>query len=185
MKVGYARPSASGPDLSAQVQLLKGAGCSVIHREKRSGAARGGRKALEAALKATLAEAGSSLVVVRLDRLATSLGDLETIASRLRAGGASLKVLGEQIDTATASGGLFFHLLGAFARFEAALRHERQLEGIARAKAEGRPFGRPTTAPVEAIQAALAEGKKVAEIHTALGVPRTTIYRVRDAMDRP
>jgi DNA invertase Pin-like site-specific DNA recombinase len=50
---------------------------------------------------------------------------------------ASLKATGQSIGTSTAAGKCFLDMLGVFAEFETNLRRERQLEGIAQAKAAG------------------------------------------------
>jgi Resolvase, N terminal domain len=61
----------------------------------------------------------------------------------LRAKGASLKATEQPIDTSTAAGKCFLDILGVFAEFETNLRRERQLEGIAKAKAAGGPEDPP------------------------------------------
>jgi DNA invertase Pin-like site-specific DNA recombinase len=63
--------------------------------------------------------------------------DLQDIGRAVRANGASLKATEQPIDTSTAAGKAFLDMLGVFAEFETDLRKERQLEGIARAKAAG------------------------------------------------
>jgi DNA invertase Pin-like site-specific DNA recombinase len=80
---------------------------------------------------------GDVLMVTRLDRLARRIGDLQDIVRAVRAKGASLKVTEQPIDTSTAAGKCFLDMLGVFAEFETNLRRERQLEGIAKAKAAG------------------------------------------------
>jgi len=54
-----------------------------------------------------------------------------------------LKATEQPIDTSTAAGKCFLDMLGVFAEFETNLRRERQLEGIAKAKAAGVYKGRP------------------------------------------
>jgi len=68
--------------------------------------------------------------------------DLQDIVRQVRARGASLKATEQPIDTGTAAGMCFFDMLGVFAEFETNLRKERQLEGIAKAKAAGVYKGR-------------------------------------------
>ena len=82
------------------------------------------------------------LVVTRLDRLARSVFDLQDIANKLKERGVALKVLEQPVDTSTSAGRMFYTILGAFAEFEADIRRERQMEGIAKAKAEGKYVGR-------------------------------------------
>jgi DNA invertase Pin-like site-specific DNA recombinase len=79
----------------------------------------------------------------RIDRPARSIGDLQDIVRTVRAKGASLKATEQPIDTGTAAGKCFLDMLGVFAEFETNLRRERQLEGIAKAKAAGVYKGRP------------------------------------------
>jgi hypothetical protein len=67
-----------------------------------------------------------------------SIGDLQDIVRTVRARGASLKATEQPIDTSTAAGKCFLDMLGVFAEFETNLRRERQLEGIAKAKAARR-----------------------------------------------
>jgi DNA invertase Pin-like site-specific DNA recombinase len=81
--------------------------------------------------------AGDVLMVTRIDRLARSIGDLQDIVRTIRARGAVLKATEQPIDTGTAAGKCFLDMLGVFAEFETNLRRERQLEGIAKAKAAG------------------------------------------------
>ena len=57
-------------------------------------------------------------------------------------------------------------------------RRERQLEGIAKAKAEGRYKGRPVSVDGEAIVAALAGGEKPSAVAKRFSVARSTVYRV-------
>ena len=56
--------------------------------------------------------------------------------------GATLRATEQPIDTSTAAGKCFLDMLGVFAEFETNLRRERQLEGIAKAKAAGVYKGR-------------------------------------------
>jgi DNA invertase Pin-like site-specific DNA recombinase len=77
--------------------------------------------------------------VTRIDRLARSIGDLQDIVRQVKARGASLRANEQPIDTGTAVGKCFL----VFAEFETNLRKERQLEGVAKAKAAGFYKGRP------------------------------------------
>ena len=89
---------------------------------------------------------GDVFVVTKLDRLARSVAHLVEIGTRLEAKGVALKVLDQAIDTSTPSGRLMFNMLGSIAQFERELMLERQREGIAKAKAEGKYKGRKPTA---------------------------------------
>jgi DNA invertase Pin-like site-specific DNA recombinase len=71
------------------------------------------------------------------------------------------------------------NMFAAMAQFEREMMLERQREGIARAKAEGRYKGRKPTARAKAQDALrlFREGKKVAHIAKQLGIGRGSVYR--------
>ena len=83
-------------------------------------------------------------------------------------------------------GQMFYAMLGVFAEFEYHLRRERQVEGIARAKAAGRYKGRKplAAAKVAAIRRMKAAGLRPADIARQLGVGRTSVYKYLDGTGR-
>jgi DNA invertase Pin-like site-specific DNA recombinase len=173
---GYARASTVDQDTAIQIAALKAAGCSTVRAEHRSGASTDGRAELRTVLD--FMRAGDVLMVTRIDRLARSIGDLQDIVRELRAKGAALRAVEQPIDTATAAGKAFLDMLGVFAEFETNLRRERQLEGIAAAKAKGVYKGRRPSIKPEAVAALKAEGLGASEIAKRLGVGRASVYRV-------
>lgn len=175
-RIGYARVSTTDQDLAVQLAALKAAGCDVIRSEKVSGSTVKGRGELATVLE--FIGAGDTLVVTRIDRLARSIGDLQDIVRSLKGKGASLAATEQPIDTNSAAGKAFLDMLGVFAEFETNLRRERQLEGIARAKAEGIYKGRPASIDVAQVRALKAEGHGPAEIARRLGIGRASVYRV-------
>lgn len=118
------------------------AGCQVIRAEKRTGTAREGRTELDILLQ--FLRMGDTLVVTRIDRLARSLKDLQGIVHELKEKGVTLKATEQPVDTSTAAGKAFFHMLGVFAEFETNLRREQQMEAspprrrVASTRAAGR-----------------------------------------------
>jgi DNA invertase Pin-like site-specific DNA recombinase len=96
----------------------------------------------------------------------------------VRAKGASLKATEQPIDTSTAAGKCFLDMLGVFAEFETNLRRERQLEGIAKAKAAGVYKGRPPSIDVAKVRQLRAKGMGASEIAKALKIGRASVYRV-------
>jgi DNA invertase Pin-like site-specific DNA recombinase len=138
--VGYARASSADQDVSIQVATLKAAGCDPIRSEKRSGTSTEGRTELQTVL--AFLRRGDTLTVTKIDRLARSIADLSTIVRELESKGVALKATDQPIDTSTAAGKAFLGMLGVFAEFETNIRKERQLEGIAAAKAKGVYKGR-------------------------------------------
>lgn len=172
---GYARVSTTDQDLTIQVTKLKEAGCEVIRQEKITGTTREGRTELRTLLD--FIRPGDILMVTRIDRLARSIGDLQDIVRELRGKGATLKATEQPIDTSNAAGKAFLDMLGVFAEFETNLRRERQLEGIAKAKAAGVYTGRPPIIDVEAVRKLRAEGKGVNVISHTLKISRASVYR--------
>ena len=85
-------------------------------------------------------------MVTRVDRLTRSIFDLQTLLIKLREKNVHLKATEQSVDTESASGKAFLDMLGVFAEFETNIRRERQLEGVARAKKEGKYKGRKPTA---------------------------------------
>ena len=73
-------------------------------------------------------------------------------------------------------------MLGVFAEFETNLRRERQAEGIAAAKSKGVYKGRPPKIDMDEIKRRLSEGQRPADIARAMGVARSTVYKVRGQM---
>lgn len=132
---GYARVSTNDQDLAIQEAALKAAGCTIIRAEKKSATTTDGRDELRTLIDFT--RAGDTILVTRIDRLARSIADLAAIVRELELRGVALKATEQPIDTSSAAGRAFLQMLGVFAEFETAIRKERQLEGIAKAKAEG------------------------------------------------
>ena len=173
--IGYARVSSSDQDCSIQEEALRAAGCTIVRSEKVSGTTVKGRSELETVLD--FVRTGDTLVVTRIDRLARSLFDLEGIVRQLASKGANLKAIEQPIDTASPAGRAFLQMLGVFAEFETAIRKERQMEGIAKAKAKGVYKGRKPSVDREQVQSLFAEGVRPSAIAKQLGVGRTSVYR--------
>jgi DNA invertase Pin-like site-specific DNA recombinase len=173
--IGYARVSSSDQDCSIQEAALRAAGATIIRSEKKSGTALKGRTELETILD--FLRAGDQLMVTRIDRLARSVADLERIVGVVKAKGAFLQATEQPIDTSSPAGTAFLQMLGVFAQFETALRRERQMEGIAKAKAEGRYKGRPATVDAARVRELHGEGVSPSEIARRLAIGRASVYR--------
>jgi DNA invertase Pin-like site-specific DNA recombinase len=179
-KIGYARTSTTDQNLDAQVRALKAAGCGMVRTEQKSGSSLDGRSELKTILD--FIHRGETLVVTRIDRLARSLSDLQTIVTHLKSKGAHLAATEQPVDTSNATGKAFFDMLGVFAEFETNLRRERQAEGIAAAKTRGVYRGRPPKIDMAAIRARLAQGQSPTDIARDMGVSRGTVYKARVSM---
>ena len=177
MDVGYARTSTLDQiaGVEAQQRDLRAAACEKIFVEQVSSV--GERQQLEAALD--YLREGDVLTVTKLDRMARSVRDLLEIVERIERKGACLRILAMNLDTATPTGRLMLQILGAIAEFERALMLERQREGIAKAKAEGKYRGRAKTAMAKAgeVEALLADGVNPSDIARKLGIGRSSVYR--------
>jgi DNA invertase Pin-like site-specific DNA recombinase len=174
--IGYARVSTIDQNLTVQIEALKAAGCDVIRKEKVSGSSTKGRTELSTVLD--FLRKGDVLVVTRVDRLARSIADLQDIVRALKAKGAALKATEQPIDTSTAAGKAFLDMLGVFAEFETNLRRERQMEGIAKAKAAGVYKGRRPSIDRAAVQKLRKEGLGPAAIAKQLKIGRASVYRL-------
>ena len=178
MIVGYARTSTveQRAGLDGQLRDLKAVGAEKIFAEQVSSVAK--RDQLEAALE--FVREGDTLIVTKLDRLARSVKDLMELVDRINAKRAALRILDMNMDTATPTGRLMLTVLGGVAEFERLIMLERQREGIAQAKAEGRYAGRKPTqrAKRDEIQALMADGIGPAEIGRRLGMARSSVYRI-------
>lgn len=138
--IGYARVSTDEQATEAQEMELQSAGCETIVREHGSGASRA-RPALAKIVREI--DAGDTLVVVRLDRLARSVSHLLDVIEGLTAKGAHFRSLSDPIDTTTPQGMFSLQVLGAVAQLERALNSERTKAGIKAARAKGRMPGNP------------------------------------------
>ena len=177
--VGYARTSTADQiaGLDAQERDLRAQGCTKVFSEQVS-ATQVERPQLRAMLD--YVREGDTVIVTRPDRLARSTADLLSITRTLSDHGVILRVLSMQLDTSTPTGKLMLTMLGAIAEFERELMLERQREGVAKAKADGKYKGRAPTARRRAKEVfkLKAEGKTVPEIVAALGISRASVFRV-------
>jgi DNA invertase Pin-like site-specific DNA recombinase len=176
--VGYARVSSLDQSHTIQVQRLKDAGCVKVFSEKKSGATKEGRTSLDECLN--YLREGDSLVITKIDRLARSARDLHNLVHDLERKGVSLLALDQAIDTSPPHGKAFLGMLAVFAEFETNIRKERQLDGIAKAKAEGAYKGRKPTAQAlkQDMEALSLQGMSKPKIAKILGISAASVYNV-------
>jgi DNA invertase Pin-like site-specific DNA recombinase len=139
------------------------------------------RDQLEAALNALRPD--DKLVAIRLDRLARSVQHLGQIIERVNNAGAALVILdmgGSAVDTSNATGKLILNVMSSVSQFEREMMLERQREGIAKAKAEGKYKGRKPTAraKTDMVKLALDKGVSKAQICKDLEISKTSLYRI-------
>ena len=177
--VGYARTSTveQVAGLEAQLRDLEAQGCTKVFSEQLSSVG-GQRPQLTAMLD--YVRDGDVVVVTKPDRLARSTADLLGICEALKAKGVTLRILSLQMDTSTPTGKLMLTMLGAIAEFERDLMLERQREGVAKAKADGKYKGRAPTAmrQSEEVLKLKAEGRSADDIVGQLGISRSSVFRI-------
>ncbi len=176
MLVGYARVSSEGQSLDIQNDALTDAGCEKVFAEKLSGRSAKDRQQLHDAID--FVRDGDTLVVTRLDRLARSVSDLHQIIGKLANKNVAFRCLNQSgVDTDSSTGKLMLSILGAVAQFENDIRRERQMEGIAKAKAEGRYKGRPATIDPNEVKALKEKGLGASQIAREMNIGRASVYR--------
>ena len=181
MLIGYARTSTTDQNagLDAQERDLMAAGCAKVFKEQVSSVAD-----IRAGLDECLAylRPDDTLVVTKPDRLARSTSGLLKIVEDLGKRGIHLVVLsmgkGETLDTRDPTKKLMLTILAGVAAWEREIMLERQREGIAKAKADGKYKGRPVSIDAAAIKLALANGEAPAKLARRLGVARSSVYRL-------
>ena len=179
MDIGYARVSTEEQNLDLQRQALEAAGCKTIYEDHGISGAAEERPGLADALAA--AHAGDVLVVWKLDRLGRSLPHLVETINGLRQAGIGFRSIQEQIDTTSAGGRFYLHILAALAEFERELISERTKAGMAAAKRRGIHVGRPRKLSVKQIDDAREllnlGGQKWVDVAARLNVNVTTLRR--------
>jgi DNA invertase Pin-like site-specific DNA recombinase len=180
MKVGYVRVSASDPDASIQLDMLKQAGCKQIFIDKADVIQRE-HPGLETTF--SYMQEGDTLVVWRLDRLARSLLNLVEIVNHLAEQGLEFQSLQESIDTTGSDGQLVFRTFAILGSFQRDLNRERTQAGLAAAKARGRKGGRPKGLSKKAQRKAILAEKlyldgelTIREMCEELSISRGTLY---------
>jgi DNA invertase Pin-like site-specific DNA recombinase len=181
MHVGYARTSTfeQQAGLEAQLRQLWEQGCERVFAEQVSSVGR--REQLQECLR--FVREGDVLFVCKPDRLARSTAELLRTVEDLGQRGVGLVILsmgGSRLDTRQPTSMLLLTMLAAVAEFERGIMLERQREGIAKARAEGKYKGRAPTARrmVAKMQELKASGMRPAEIAVELRINRASVYRV-------
>lgn len=176
-RVGYCRVSSVDQNLARQ---LDGIQLDRVFEDKASG-----KNAERPALKQLqlFVREGDTVLVHSIDRLARNLVDLRAIVSALTAKGVVVTFVKESLtftsDTSNPMSTLMLSMMGAFAEFERSMILERQREGIAAAKAAGRPTGRPEALkPSQVAQIAERAGRGESKVKLAaeFKVSRATLY---------
>jgi DNA invertase Pin-like site-specific DNA recombinase len=120
------------------------------------------------------------VLVWKLDRWGRSLLDLVTTLKELHAVGVNFVSLNDSLDFTTPSGQAMAGMLAVFAQYERDILRDRVKAGIAEARKNGKPHGRPATVRVLADQVTMlfAAGINKSQIAKMLGIGRTSVRRI-------
>lgn len=182
----YCRVSTSDQTTDNQLAEIKAAGFTIdtrrAVRETISGSVAASERPEFSRLLDRL-ESGDVLIVTKLDRLGRNAMDVRATVEQLAALGVRVHCLAlGGVDLTSPAGKMTMQVINAVAEFERDLLIERTNAGISRAKAEGKPFGRPSalseTQQAEVLHR-LAQGDAVALLAREYETTRQTIMRVR------
>lgn len=186
MKVGYVRISTKEQNTARQDELMRLLEVEKVYTDKMSGK---NTERPELQKMMDFIREGDSLTVESISRFARNTRDLLELTAALDAKGVQFISRKESIDTSTPTGKFMLAVFGALAELERENILERQAEGIAIAKAEGRMNGRPKKAvdTFEAVYLDVKAGKLSATAAAKqLGISRSTWYRkMREYEDDP
>lgn len=119
-----------------------------------------------------------------VDRLGRSLTDLVAFLSDIQARGCDLYLHQQSVDTSTPSGRMLFQMLAVFSEFERELIRGRVRAGLARARANGVQFGRPSLSAdrVARVEKALKDGQSIRVVAKATGTSTASVQRIKRSM---
>ena len=178
----YARVSTTDQDPQMQLRELRacakrrGFELADEYVDKESGA-NGDREALNRLWRVARAGKVDIVLVWKFDRFARSTKQLVDALEEFHHLGVDFVSLTEQIDTSSPMGKAMFTIISAIAEFERSLISERVKAGIAKARAEGRPHGRPSIGQdtVRQIQRLREKGMSLRAIAKRLSVSKSTV----------
>jgi putative DNA-invertase from lambdoid prophage Rac len=169
-----------GMQVDAMSAYIKDRSWKSARRVEDVGSGAKDRPGRESLLKAARRREVDVVVVWRLDRWGRSLPDLVVTLRELTELGVGFVSLTEALDLTTPTGRAMTGMLAVFAEFEREILRERVRAGIAQARKEGRPHGRPRTALLKADQVLRLKAERVShsEIARRLGIGRTSVRRI-------
>jgi len=180
-RFGYARVSTYGQTLGAQLEQLRGAGCTKIFREKVT-SARSDRRELLKMLKGLAP--GDVVTVTRIDRLAHSTFDLFAIVKQIVDVKAQFRSLAEPwADTGTSTGRLMIAVLGGLADVERDLIRIRTAEGRSRRRSAGNAWADPRNSLTRSRPKPGGDGLRVLRLPNSRAATAWARARFRDCDD--
>lgn len=177
MIIGYARVSTAEQNITLQINALKKTGCERIFQDKVSGS-KDFREGLNQALE--MLTPGDTFVVCKLDRLGLTLKNLITFIIKLEEKEVEFKSIIDSVDTSTASGKFFFHIMRSLAQMQSELISERTRAGLEVAKKKGKLVGRKrvmTDTKIKSAKRLLKAGELPTDVAKELDISLATLYR--------
>ena len=123
---------------------------------------------------------GSAATVAEPDHPGTTRASAVSLRQKRGVGLIVLSMGGEKLDTRNPTSKLTLTILAGVATWEREIMLERQREGIAKAKSEGRYKGRPPSIDATEVKRMKDAGIGPAAIAKQLGVARSSVYRLLD-----
>ncbi len=186
MNVGlYARVSTYDQNtlpmqMQAMRKYVKNREWSIVFEIKDTGSGASKRPARELLLKAARRREIDIIIVWRLDRWGRSVTDLLNTLQELIQLDVGFISITEALDLTTTAGRAMAALLAVFAEFEREILRERVKAGIAHARQQGKPHGRPLTAAKKSdqVKRLSKQGFSKSEIARKLEISRTSVRRM-------
>lgn len=138
-KIGYARVSTLEQNEARQIKALEELGCEKIFIDKQSGK---DTNREQLAMMCNYIREGDTVIVTEYSRLARNVKDLLSIVEDFRNRNVDLISVKENFNTSTPQGNLILTIFAGLSEFEREMILQRQREGIALAKLEGKYHGR-------------------------------------------
>ena len=177
MKIGYIRVSTQEQNTIRQEVLMEALGVDEVYIDRMSGK-NTNRPELQKMME--YVRKGDTVIVESISRFARNTRDLLELVEQLTAKGVEFVSKKEAIDTTTPTGKFMLTVFGAVAELEREYILQRQREGIAIAKEQGKYKGRkPIVSPeFEQVTAKWRSGTITAvEAMRTLHMTKTTFYR--------
>ncbi|MBI3215922.1 MAG: recombinase family protein [Mycobacterium sp.] len=180
--LGYARVSTGHQSLDQQADALTAAGVDSnrIYTDRLSGTtSREERPGLASLLD--YAREGDVIVVLGIDRLGRSAGEVMSTVADLLNRGIVIRAIREGVDSSTPTGRAVLGTMASLAELELELGRERRAAAREARRERGQPIGRPKaldTQKASLAQRMHASGESASTIAVALGVSRATVYRI-------